>query len=212
MGHVIPLHGEPHERTQALLPWYVNGTLEPEEHGAVEAHLAECAECRAELEAERVLAAEAARVPMDAESGWATLRGRLDRQRAEPPAQGSFLRRPVAIGWAVAAQAAMLLVVVGLTRLPGPQDAAPYQALGSAPEVPAGNVVVIFRPETSEQDMRGALLRSSARLVDGPTASNAYILRVGAERRAAALAELRASRSVVLAEPIDAPVDVGPGK
>ena len=39
MGTVIPLHGDPHEATQRLLPWYVAGTLEPAERAMVEEHL-----------------------------------------------------------------------------------------------------------------------------------------------------------------------------
>ena len=46
-----------------LLPWYVNGTLEGAELALIEAHLDECAECRADLEAERLLAAEFAAMP-----------------------------------------------------------------------------------------------------------------------------------------------------
>ena len=45
---------------------------------------------------------------------------------------------------------------------------------------------------------------TGARLVDGPTATDAYLLNVPAERQAAALAGLRASPTVVLAESLDA--------
>jgi hypothetical protein len=37
----------------SLLPWFVNETLSAEDRGRVEAHLADCALCRAELAAER---------------------------------------------------------------------------------------------------------------------------------------------------------------
>jgi anti-sigma factor RsiW len=53
MAEIIRLRGSPHEQAQQLLPWYVNGTLEADEAALVEAHLAECAECRADLAAEQ---------------------------------------------------------------------------------------------------------------------------------------------------------------
>lgn len=37
------------ERIHALLPWYANGTLEPDERELFERHLASCPSCRAEL-------------------------------------------------------------------------------------------------------------------------------------------------------------------
>jgi hypothetical protein len=61
----------------------------------------------------------------------------------------------------------------------------------------------MFRPDTTEHDLRQLLLRNEARLVDGPTVSDAYVLRVAPDRRSAALSRLRADRNVVLAEAID---------
>ena len=42
-----------HDRTRELLPWLVNESLEDDERREVEAHLASCADCRAELAATR---------------------------------------------------------------------------------------------------------------------------------------------------------------
>ncbi|HWA60454.1 MAG TPA: hypothetical protein VG939_03725, partial [Caulobacteraceae bacterium] len=108
--------------------------------------------------------------------------------------------------WAVAAQFAA--IVIGGTFLWQLQQkpAAPvvYHALGAAPESAAGNVVVVFRPDASERDLRQALRDTHARLVDGPTAADAYILHVTPEDRDAALLALRRKPAVVLAEAIDA--------
>ena len=42
---------DPSEReTEALLAWYVNGTLDTSEHARVERHLTECLRCRRELQ------------------------------------------------------------------------------------------------------------------------------------------------------------------
>jgi len=207
MAHIIPLHGDPHAKVQALLPWYANGTLDPDETAEVEAHLADCAECRDELAAERAMALQIASLPVDAESGWETLRARLE-QRPAPPlrlVRGGFLARPVPIGWAVAAQAAVLLLVVGITRLPAPAaQPGPYQALSNPAAARSANAIVIFRPETSEAELRTLLRDNGARVIDGPTESNSWMLHVPAEQRTAALAGLRATGKVLLDEPLDA--------
>jgi hypothetical protein len=86
------------------------------------------------------------------------------------------------------------------------RDAQPtrYLALGAAPGATAGNVVIIFRPDTLESTLREALNASDARVVDGPTPAGAYVLHVPDAERPAALAELRRRAEVTLAEPIDA--------
>jgi len=94
-------------------------------------------------------------------------------------------------------------VTVGVISLPQAEPEA-YHALGAAPASAAGNLVVVFLPETTERQMREALKASEARLVDGPTAANGYVLRVAPARRTAALATLRADKAVVVAEPLDA--------
>jgi hypothetical protein len=81
---------------------------------------------------------------------------------------------------------------------------ATYQALGK-PQAAAtvGNVIVIFRPDAREQDLRRILTLTGARLVDGPTPADAYVLRVSPDRRPAVITRLRAQREIVLAQPID---------
>lgn len=206
MVDVIRLHGDPHQQTRMLLPWYANGTLEPDEVAQVEAHLAQCAECRAELEAERVLAAEITALPPESDHAWSALRAAVETSR--PATVGrldprEILRRPISLGWALAAQAASLAAIGALLWM-AVQPAQPaYRTLGSPPDARPGNVVVIFKPTTSEQDLREALRESGARLVDGPTASDAYILHVAPANREAALNHLRTEAEIVLAEPID---------
>lgn len=78
-GRVVPLEPDPHVAVQALLPWYVTGRLSPAETAHVDAHLPECAACRAELAAERqwqrLQPASVAQV--DVEAGWSAMRARL---------------------------------------------------------------------------------------------------------------------------------------
>ena len=208
MAEIIRLRGSLHEQAQQLLPWYVNGTLEPDDRAMVEAHLAECVECRADLAAEQVLARDVAALPLDVEHAWSMLSERIDaegppRRLAEPV---PFLRRKVAMGWALggplAAAAAVALAVMVVPGAPSPAGET-YRALGSAPTAQPGNALVMFRPDARDVDLRSALTKAGARVVDGPTATGAYVVRIAPAGRAQALDRLRATPQVALAEPID---------
>jgi hypothetical protein len=208
MAEIIRLRGSPHEQAQQLLPWYVNGTLEADDAAMVETHLAECAECRADLAAEQALSREVAALPLDVEHAWSTLSDRIDaagppRRLAEPV---PFLRRKVAIGWALggsfAAAAAVAFAVAVVPGAPSPVGQT-YRALGSAPTAAPGNALVMFRPDARDSDLRAALAKAGARIIDGPTASGAYVVRIAPASRAQALDGLRATPQIVLAEPID---------
>jgi predicted anti-sigma-YlaC factor YlaD len=225
-GRIIPLNGDRHREVQALLPWYVTATLSEAERVQVEAHLGECADCQAKLRDERRLAAEIAEAPApieapDVEHGW----DQISRLIAEPASRRASRRTPVAaritafleaarpksagapwLHWAVAAQFCLILVL-GAQVWRTPQQPAAYTALGSAPAVAAANVIVVFRPETPEKDLRGILRATNARLVDGPTAADAYLIHVPPAARAAALLRLRKQAQVMLAEPVDSGAD-----
>lgn len=197
------MDSDEHRSVQELLPWYVTGRLEAAERERVEAHLAACAECRAEAATEARLEAEVSRLPLDVERGWADMRARVASETKVDKDRAKARGAPAWAGWGVAAA---LAVTAGAAWLPQ-QKPAEYHALGDAPAAAAsaGNIVVVFLPETTEQRMRGILKASGARLVDGPTAANGYVLHVAPARRTAALAALRADRAVVVAEPIGAP-------
>jgi hypothetical protein len=218
-GRIIPLPGDPHERIIGLLPWFVTGRLDATERAEVEAHLGVCPDCRAEERLERRLEAEVAALPLDVEQAWARIGARLGTERpaargpkvgarmaATSPRQGRGTRpgRAWLIG-SVVAQAAIMLLMLGViwpTARPRSEAPAQYHALGAAPAA-AGNLVVMFRPDTAERDMRGALAAAGARLADGPTAAGAYVLRVPPDQRAASLEILRRRAEVTLAQPID---------
>lgn len=211
MSNIVKLHGNPHERTQMLLPWYVNGTLDAAESAMVEAHLVECAECRTELEIEQGMCRQVGGLAMDVEQGWAAMRRRLEEappQAPVPVRTGGrvipLLKRPVAVGWAIMGQlAAAALVLIAVTSLRQAPTEPAYHALGSADMAGAGNLVVLFRPDTSENDMRRLLDGTRARVVEGPLASGAWVLRVDDAQREAAVTRLRVSPRILLAEPID---------
>lgn len=212
-GHVINLHGDPHQETQSLLPWYVTGRLAPEERARVEAHLSGCETCQVQLETERRLHAGIADLPLDVEQGWASMSRLLERERGLGPAarRGPFARVRLRLsaqspwlGWAVAAQIGVLSILGAfvVTREPASQPAR-YHALGAAPEPAAADAVVIFKPEVPEHRLRELLQSSHARLVGGPTEAGAYVLHVPPAERTADLAWLRDRPEVETAQPVD---------
>jgi anti-sigma factor RsiW len=207
MADIIRLRGSPHEQAQELLPWYANGTLAVAEATMIEAHLAECDACRIELASEHSLARAVAGLPVNSEHGWAAMSRRLDSAvrpgQADRP--GSFFRRRIAVGWSAAITlVAATLVFTVSTTLPRAPAVQAYHALGAAPSSRTGNIVILFKPAATEQEMRAAMIKADARLVDGPSASGSYVVRVAAGNRSQALDRLRASPQIALAEPIDA--------
>jgi anti-sigma factor RsiW len=218
MGNIITLSGGDHLETQSLLPWYVSRRLDAAECTRIEAHLADCPECRADVAAERRLAAEWASLPIETETSWLRLRDRMiadDADRAGSAIMSrlaAIVRRavkvaprwPTGLGWALAAAQAVALVAIGVSfRTPMPTPAPAYHTLGAAPAAADANMLVIFNPDTSEGGFRDALIANHARIVDGPTASGAYVLHVPAGERSAILTRMRARRDVALAQPID---------
>jgi anti-sigma factor RsiW len=215
-GRIIQLRGDQHADVELVLPWYVTGQLSAAEQARVEAHLGVCPECAAEVRFERRLASEVAGMPVEVEQGWTRLRRSMELASRKPrplAALGGWVdggrRRasralrssPPWLGWAIAAQI-VLFAGAGALLAPSTQSAR-YHTLGAAPVSPAGNVVVIFRPDTSELRLRQTLEASDARLVDGPTAADAYVLHIPPAERAAQLAKLRGRAEIELAEPVD---------
>src|SRR3569623_2052594 len=182
MADIIKLRGSPHEQTQRLLSWYVNGTLAAEEKALVDAHLEDCAECRAELASEEKLAREIATLPIDAAHGWSVLRDRIEASptphRLTEPVP--VVRRKVSMGGAfatpLAAAAAVAFAIIGAKPVAQPGQI--YRALGYARTAQPGKVVKKVKPDASDRDMRAALAKADARVVDGPSAAGAYILSV----------------------------------
>lgn len=208
MAEIIHLRKNPHEEVQELLPWLVNGTLSPDELEHVETHLAECTECRAELVAERQLAAAIESSPADTEGAWDRMEKRLDI-KALPlikPTPG-FWKRRVSLGWAVAGPiaAAAAVAAVMISFVPRPVAEPQYRALSAAQAPAAANLIVQFQPAAPVRDVQAALASVDARLVDGPTATGAYLLRVDDGKRELAVKHLRDNQAIALAEPIDGP-------
>jgi hypothetical protein len=203
MAEIISLRDGPHRSVELLIPWYASGQIDSADAALIDEHLADCLDCRILLEQERRLKAAVSGLPVNAHLGWEKLQRRLAPHRPlQPSRHRSFsLNWPVAITAFASVQLAVLTSALLLFRPAAPP--ASYRAL-AAPTGPApGNLIVLFRPETTEQEFRQALSQTGARLVGGPTDAGAYMLFVNPVQRSAALEALRAHSSVLIAQPID---------
>ncbi len=195
------------------MPCFLNGTLQGEEAVQIEEHLRACPGCRAELECLRVMQSDYLESEMapEAQAALAKLRPRLDEalpaKRAPRRAAGrtATLSAPFPV-WFKLAMAAQFALVFGLGWAVLQPDRAglAYHTLSAAgaPERGVGNLVVVFDPAAPQRDVARILRASGGRVVDGPTASNGYVVAVPDGGVGAALAGLRAEPSVVLAEPL----------
>jgi anti-sigma factor RsiW len=225
-GQILRLEPDPHVAVQRLLPWYLTGRLETAEHDIVETHLAQCPECRAELETERrwQLLHPGQGAQVDVEEGWARMRARLAGELPRPaPPEPLLTPAPAPIGprrgwlppawrsaprlpgraWAAPALLSVaLLAAIGFTLRPAVAPVGDYHAL-AAPGEAGATAVVRFRADATEAQIRRGLNESGARLVDGPTVSDAYVVRLPREHYAAALEKLRRQPGVALVEALE---------
>lgn len=203
----LPLRADAHRVVDAMLPWYVNGTLDDDERALVQHHLDECPRCRDEVEWLRELhAACVACAEQEGPSGaLGGLRQRLARRAAsDPPRRGGWRTLPTL--WRAVAVAQLGVIVALGAMVVSSEDAARYRTLGSSRDgaIARGNAVVVFDATATEAQVRTLLRSVDARVVDGPTQSNAWVLAIPAAQQARALERLRASPGVALAQTLSA--------
>jgi hypothetical protein len=212
-GQILKFDDSAHRAADAALPWFVNGTLGGDDLALVEQHLRECARCQREVDLLRQLqtvCASDAPAP-DATPAFRRLYDRINGGR-RPGALGDRLRgllrrwqlAPGWARWAIAAEFAGMVALAVWVAPPGGGSAALYQTLGApaAPTASVGTIAVVFLPEVKESELRRILHAAGARIVDGPTESDAYVLQVPARHREGILATLRADPAVALAQPL----------
>ncbi|MFZ6723129.1 zf-HC2 domain-containing protein [Undibacterium sp. Ji49W] len=207
-----------HAIVQDLLPWYVVNTLQPDEKQLVQKHLQTCTTCKDDLQWQIKLQAQepAANTAPNPERALARLLPKLDTQnkpvqpagvkeknsllehlRTLLPASGTR-----SMGWIMAAQTAIIVGLVVHLALPT-QDNSSYHVLGSG-ERSSGNIVVVFKPETTVKDIQRIMSLNDARIIDGPTVTNAYLLNVPDDRLTQSVDELRSEAVIELVESLQA--------
>ena len=200
---------QPHDEAEMLLPWYATGQLEAQDRLVVERHLSYCATSREQLALERRLSREFRGLAPEVDAGWARLRRRMEQGRDRKGSvrgrarrRWNVLQNPAVAGLAAAQLALLVLGGSWLVSMNRPS----YQALGSAPAPSSADMIVIFRPDATEKDVRAALRSIDASIVDGPTATDAYLLHVPNAKRQQSLQKLQQKNEVQLAQPIDGAV------
>jgi anti-sigma factor RsiW len=186
----------------ALLPWYLNGTLSQTERAQVEALLRESPETEAELQMWRAVQRDARAQTMEqpgVDFGWQRLRRDLKREQ----------RRGSQRIWRLAA-AASVLMIVGLqtTILMRSESGTRYEPLSGALSIPANawRVQVRFAESATIADINALLLRLDARVISGPSALGLFELALPRE----AAADAQALRARLAAEPLMEQVVVAP--
>jgi anti-sigma factor RsiW len=197
-GRVIRFEGPVHAQADRLLPWYVNGTLQADERAQVEQHLVECPSCQQEADWLRAVQSQFAAQAAQEEGapGAGRAHRRIGRPHGAAPPRFVWRRRERRLAWLAALQAAVVLAL-GATLLRQPSTS--YRTLG-APADRGALLVVVFDTQTREAQMRELVRASGARIVGGPSAEGAYVLRVPSVRAEAARKLLAGSSEVTLVE------------
>lgn len=204
-GRIIKFEGSVHAKADRLLPWWVNGTLAEAERLQVELHLAECASCRREAAWLRALQEEYPDhqpAADDTPHPMRRLRRRIasEERAMSPPSHAVWYRRGRRLVWLAAAQAALVL---GLGVALWHEQHPAYHTLGVQADK-GSLLVVVFDPRISEAQLRQLVRAGDARIVGGPTAAGAYLLRVPDARANAVRRMLHDSNGVTMVENLEA--------
>jgi len=207
MADILKLADAAHVRSEVLLPWYVNGTLDLAERLFVESHIAQCDRCRTDLARLRSIADEVRELDVDPDRDLALgrLSARIDAvDGGEAPPSVPLRRRGGSALWADARILQMLVVLqvgalaalgaIGLRTVPEVE----YRTLAApAASTDRGRLIIAFDSAQPEIVIRRVLVAADARVVDGPTGDGLYVVEVAAARAAAVAEQLRHSGAVV---------------
>jgi hypothetical protein len=207
-----------HQETWALLPWLANGRATDDQRRRAESHLAECADCRAELARDQHLAAAMAQPSTpgpDLSQGLARLMQRLDQAppaRAPRPGLAAAWSRGPSIRLSTAALLGGLqlaLFAAGAAwwlRSAAPTAGSGYQTLTqpAAAASAAPGLRVVFQPARPVGELQALLGQQGLVIVNGPTEAGVFTLGLAEPQPGrdldALAAELRHSPAVVFAE------------
>jgi hypothetical protein len=173
-----------HAEAWALLPWLANGRIESADREWVEAHVAGCAECRAELAAQRKVAAQmsgdgtAPAVAGDEQKSFNKLWARIEASEslntvATKPFAGAGMppRASRTVRWLAAAVVvqAVGLGVLGFGSLRGDAQPGTFTTV-AMPEakLDAPAVRIVFAPQASVEAINTLLSHQELSIVSGP--------------------------------------------
>lgn len=195
-------------RAWEMMPWVLQDSATQEQGEWLAHHLAQCDACRAEFAQQKRLKQAISLPPeveVDAEAGLQRLLGRLDAPMETPQ------RRARTGGWLTRALAAAVLIqAIGIGALGlkvwSAGDGASYRTLSQDPSAPAVNGAIRVVPDASMTlaDWNALLHSLQLQVVGGPNDVGAYTVAPNGSKlsKQSVLQQLRAMRSVRLAEPV----------
>ena len=210
--------GERHQVIWELLPWYVNDTLEEPERNRVVHHIAECQLCEEEIgRCQTIAAAVRANDPATwnpSSDRVARMMARIDGKSGAPSRRIGFREwfkkilvvfqeTPSFLRWALAAETAVIVLLIGAIVLQTPvTPSLDYRTLsdpegGAQPGI--ARIQVVFAEDTTVGEIRTLLTVLNAAIVAGPSPMAVYTIAISGSGRDA-LERLRAHPKVRLAE------------
>jgi hypothetical protein len=196
-----------------LLPFYLNGTLDPVDRAWVQEYLERNPDVRPQLEFQEALrgtlitgverSVEAVPATIGLPSTLSRIRARSPRSRL---LEWVFSTRTDS-GWRIAPVLVAALLVIGVQSLmlmqPQREPVASVRSIGRS--LADGPLLrVNFKPEARESDMRLLLIETRALIVAGPTRLGDYYVKTVPER-------LSETRSLIGRSPLVQQVDEVPG-
>jgi hypothetical protein len=178
-----------HAEAWALLPWIATGRIAADDREWVETHVQSCAECRAELAAQRMIATQVQReeaVPAASASDeqrsfnklWARIEASESATTSAPEVRGPVAvnRSSRTVRWLAAAVVvqAIGLGVLGMT-LRGTSAPDRFVTVAQVePRINAPAVRLVFAPGASMTTINTLLAHQGLSIVSGPGASGNY--------------------------------------
>lgn len=184
-----------HAEAWAMLPWLANGRLPASDREWVEAHVAQCAECRSELEAQRKVATQIHRdaspdTGTDEQRSFNKLWARIEASESAAPAASAAVGGPVTrssrtVRWLVAAVVVQGfgLALFGFNAM---RDGANGFVTVTAPDAStqrlnAPAVRLVFSPTASVADINTLLTHQGLSIVSGPGTSGNFTAELSAD-------------------------------
>jgi Putative zinc-finger len=203
-----------HHEISALIPWYVNETIEERDRQRVDAHVNVCVPCRDDLAVQqRLCEAIEAQPALDymPVASLKLLHARLDAMQAgaassPPPAAQPTNAMPWR-GWMAASIAVMAVAVALLAadrwvQFESRESQPRYQTVTNSLPRPPGEVIrAVFSPSITLVELQTILDEAQLRIVSGPTEAGVYSLASNATLPvSSSLALLRQHSTVRFAE------------
>ncbi len=204
-----------HHEVSALIPWYVNSRLSESERLKVDAHIADCAACRADVLVEQQVFEAIKGAPTVEYMPAASLKRLQERldclQNVAPAADAAPLVKNRS-GWPkrglMAASIALMAITLSLlladrwVQFRAQQAAPNYRTVTNSPPRARDEVIrAVFAPTLTLVELQAILAEAELRIVSGPTEAGVYSLAAKSSRPVrSSLALLRQHPTVRFAE------------